>query len=137
MLKKFVTLSLFFATLAASVYISVTAAFSGPLTDKYLPIQAINYEFGSVSISGYFTQQASTCVVMLTVVDRNVAEDAMPVSPVRMRMTLQPGQIGGLDSEDGRAINVTCSENAASVLVDVGDRDRLSDLQTATLAGAR
>ena len=131
----------FAATIAASLWVSVTAASSGSLSpvdnqSRYLPIQSIRYEFGSISISGYFTQQAATCVVMLTILDYNVVEEEMPASPVRVRMTLRPGQIAGLDSEDGQALNFTCAEGAASLLVEVGERDRLADIQAATLSDA-
>jgi hypothetical protein len=129
----------FSTTIAIGLLTAITTASSGSLPDgdtqsRYLPVQAISYEFGSISINGYFTRQAATCVVMLTVVDRNVAEEAMPVSPVRVRMTLHPGQVGGLDSENGNALNVTCTEGASAVLIDVGERDRLADIQAATLA---
>jgi hypothetical protein len=129
----------FAATIAASLWVSVTPASSGSPSSvdnqsRYLPIQSIRYEFGSLTISGYFLQQAATCVVMLTILDHNVADEDMPVSPVRVRMTLRPGQVAGLDSEDGQALNVTCIEGAAAVLVDVGERDRLADIQAATLS---
>lgn len=141
MFMKRRNISTFAATVAVSLLASVTSASSGSLSavdnqSRYLPIQSISYEFGSISISGYFTRQSATCVVMLTVVDRNVAEEAMPVSPVRVRMALQPGQVAGLDSEDGRSINVTCTEGAASLLVNVGERDRLADVQAETLSSA-
>jgi hypothetical protein len=141
MFKKHSNTLTFAATIAASLWVSVTAASSGSLSpvdnqSRYLPIQSIRYEFGSVSISGYFTQQAATCVVMLTILDHNVAEEDMPVSPVRVRMTLRPGQIAGLDIEDGRALNATCTDGAAALLVDVGERDRLADIQAATLTDA-
>jgi hypothetical protein len=48
-------------------------------------------------------------------------------------MTLRPGQTGGLDSENGDAINVTCTEDAAAVIVDIGARDELADMQAANL----
>ncbi len=138
MFAKQPTILTFAATIAASLWVSVTPASSGSASpvdnqSRYLPIQSIRYEFGSVSISGYFTQEAATCIVMLTILDHNVAEEEMRASPVRLRMMLRPGQVAGLDSEDGQALNVTCTEGAAAVLVDVGERDRLTDLQTATL----
>jgi hypothetical protein len=45
---------------------------------------------------------------------------------------LNPGQIAGLDSEEGRSLNLTCGEGATSLLVDVGERDRLVELQRLT-----
>lgn len=42
---------------------------------------------------------------------------------------LNPGQIAGLDSEEGRSLNVTCGEGAAHLLVDTGTTDKLVELQ--------
>jgi hypothetical protein len=125
----------FVTTIAASLFATLGAASAGqtPTQAQFQPVQSISYAFGSLSINGYYTQHAATCVVMLTVVDANVAEDAMPLSPVRVRMTLLPGQTGGIDSENGDAINITCMDGAASMLVDVGTRDHLAEIQTANL----
>jgi hypothetical protein len=46
---------------------------------------------------------------------------------------LYPGQIAGLDSEEGRSLNVTCEANATTLIVDADGRDRLVEQQMATL----
>ena len=37
----------------------------------YAPIDSIRYDFGSKSISGYFVEQATRCVVMLMVYEKS------------------------------------------------------------------
>jgi hypothetical protein len=46
---------------------------------------------------------------------------------------MHPGQIAGLDSEEGNSLNLTCGEDAATLLVDFGERQRLVSLQTHAL----
>jgi hypothetical protein len=53
----------------------------------------------------------------------------LPVTAARVRLMLNPGQIAGLDSEEGGLLNITCGTGATTVTVDVGDRDRLVDTQ--------
>jgi len=38
---------------------------------------------------------------------------------------LDPGQVVGLDSEEGRSLNFTCGEGAATLVVDYGERSKL------------
>jgi hypothetical protein len=38
---------------------------------------------------------------------------------------LDPGEVAGLDSEEGRSLNFTCGEDAATLLVDYGERSEL------------
>jgi hypothetical protein len=120
--------SAFAGTIAMSLWVGVPSAAGGPPDvdgGRYLPIQSISYEFGSKSMSGYFVQQSSTCVVMLMISDKSDPA----VSPARVRLALVPGQIAGLDSEEGRSLNVTCGTGATTLLVDVGERDKLEALQ--------
>jgi hypothetical protein len=100
---------------------------------RYRPIENISYHFGSKFMSGYFSEEDSQCLVTLMVIEwRDPDEPVMqPVSAVRVRLILSPGQIAGLDSEEGRSLNVTCAEHAASLLVHVGDRNELVSLQRA------
>ncbi len=88
---------------------------------RYEPIDAITYEFGSKSIIGYFVQQAGTCDVTLMLAEKSDPEEMQPTSPTRLRLVLQPGQVAGLDSEEGRSLNVTCSEDTATLRVDLGE----------------
>ena len=118
--------------------IGLPAASAGSLPSKdeearYAPIQSISYDFGSKSMNGYFVQQAATCLVTLMITEKSDPDQPLPLSPTRVRLLLLPGQIAGLDSEEGRSVNITCGEQAATVVVNVGDRDRLVEQQIAAL----
>lgn len=96
---------------------------------QYLPIQSFSYNFGSKFVSGYFTQQGYRCFVTLMVTEKSDPEGMLPPSPTRVRLVLNPAQIAGLDSEEGRSLNFTCGEGATTLFVDVGERDALVNLQ--------
>jgi hypothetical protein len=100
---------------------------------RYRPIQSMTYEFGSKLMTGYFVKQSTTCVVTLMIAERRDPEEPLGLSPTRVRLILLPGQIAGLDSEEGKSLNFTCEGDAATLLVDVGERDRLVALQAASL----
>lgn len=136
--RKLPGLSAFAATIAVGLSAWVPAASGGspsPVEDKvvYAPIQSISYEFGSKSMSGYFVQQFDTCLVSLMIIEKSDPEELLPLSPTRVRLMLSPGQIAGLDSEEGRSLNLTCGVGATTLLVDVGERDRLVALQDRAL----
>lgn len=125
-------------TIAMSLWAWIPTASSGspPSIDDeatYAPVQSISYEFGSKSVSGYFVQQSATCVVTLMIAEKSEAQESRPLSPTRVRLMLYPDQIAGLDSEQGRSLNFTCGDGAATLLVNVGARDRLVELQTLAL----
>ncbi|HUL05635.1 MAG TPA: hypothetical protein VLV76_04835 [Candidatus Acidoferrum sp.] len=113
------------AAIAAGLWAASPAAAAESGQASYRPVQSISYEFGAKSVSGYFVQQAQTCVVTLLVAEKDDPEQPLPPSPARVRLVLNPGQIAGLDSEQGRSLNLTCGEGAATLLVDVGDTDKL------------
>ena len=112
------------AAIAAGLWAASPAAAAESGQASYRPVQSISYEFGAKSVSGYFVQQAQTCVVTLLVAEKDDPEQPLPPSPARVRLVLNPG-IAGLDSEQGRSLNLTCGEGAATLLVDVGDTDKL------------
>ena len=121
---------------ALGIGLPAASAGSLPSNDeeaRYAPIQSISYVFGSKSMNGYFVQQAATCLVTLMITEKSDPDQPLPLSPTRVRLVLQPGQIAGLDSEEGRSVNVACGEQAATVVVYVGDRDRLVEQQIAVL----
>jgi len=131
---RHISISLFAGTIVGSLWAWVPAAWSGspsPVEDQasYLPIQSISYEFGSKSMSGYFVDQAATCRVTLMIIERIEPEKSLPSSPTRVRLVLSPGQIAGLDSEEGQSLNFTCGEDAKTLLVDAGERAKLVALQ--------
>ena len=84
-------------------------------------------------MSGYFVDQAARCVVMLMVSEKRDPDMAGSTTATRVRLVLNPGQTAGLDSEEGRSLNFTCSEGATALLVDSGERERLVELQRLSL----
>jgi hypothetical protein len=96
---------------------------------RYEARQNISYELGSKFTSGFFVRHAGACMVTLMVVEKSPPDNPLPVTAARVRLTLLPGQIGGLDSEEGSSLNFTCTEGAAALLVDIGERDKLVTLQ--------
>ena len=61
-------------------------------------------------MSGYFVEQAGACHVMLMVFETTDPDKSPPPSATRVRLVLLPGQIAGLDSEEGRSLNFACGE---------------------------
>lgn len=126
-------------TIAASLCAFAPAATSGSLETmerqiRFQPIQSISREFGSKTMSGYFEQQLNaTCSVVLMVIDKDALESAPGASATRVRLVLYPGQVVDLDSQEGRSVNLTCGENAATMLLDSGDRSTLMAHQALTL----
>ena len=120
----------FVGTIALSLGIGLSQASAGAEDQaRYSPKQSIAYDFGSKSVSGYFLNELGTCVATLMVSEKTDLEKSLPPSATRVRLILSPGQIAGLDSEEGRSINFTCGEDAARLLVEIGERERLIKLQ--------
>lgn len=129
------------ATSMAWIMLTGTAAATEPSASAesrtaYLPAQSISYEFGSKLMSGYFVQEASACSVVLMIAEASDPEAAPPASPARVRLVLNPGQSLALDSDEGRSLNVTCSANAETLLVDAGETEKLVALRDAALRQA-
>ena len=139
--RKLPGISAFVGTIAVSLWAWAPAARSVPPspaddTAQYAPIQSISHDFGSKSISGYFVQRAGACFLTLMVFEKGDPDKSLPPSAIRVRLVLKPGQIAGFDSEEGRSLNFTCSEEATTLLVDVGERERLVELQAHALRSA-
>jgi hypothetical protein len=138
MFRNMLSITVFAGTIALCLG-SVVAGASGEspsLTEgqaRFEPIQAITYEFGSKLTTGYFVEQDGTCIVTLMVTEKGDPENPLGLSPTRVRLTLSPGQIAGFDSEEGRSLNFTCEGGAATLLVDIGERDKLVAAQEAAL----
>jgi hypothetical protein len=94
----------------------------------YRPIQGISYEFGSKVMSGYFVQRNSVCLVTLMITEKTDPDLPSPTA-ARVRVMLDPGQVAGLDSEEGRSLSLTCGEDAATLVVSYGERDKLMGQQ--------
>jgi hypothetical protein len=118
--------SAFAAALAANLCLSGQAVSGEPVEGDalYRPIQSISYTFGSKIASGYFVQQNSVCRVTLMIAEK--IDPGLP-SPTaaRVRVMLDPGQVVGFDSDEGRSISLTCGEDAATLVVSYGERSKL------------
>jgi hypothetical protein len=62
-----------------------------------------------------------------------IPEELLAVTLTQLRLILRRGQIAGLDSEEGRTLNITCEGDAASLLVEIGKRERLVLVQNHSL----
>jgi hypothetical protein len=135
LIRKIAQASAFAGTVAVSLCASAASSQSqAPIKQvKYAPIESIRYDFGSKSMSGYFTEQASKCLVTLMVSEKADPDAASWPTATRVRLVLNPGQTAGLDSEEGRSVNFTCGEGATSLVVDSGEREKLVELQRLTL----
>lgn len=92
---------------------------------QFLPVQSISYEFGSKAMSGYFVQEGEVCLVTLMIIEKIDPDRLLPVTAARVRLMLNPGQIAGLDSEEGGSLNIACGTGATTVTVDYGERSKL------------
>ena len=118
--------SAFAAALAANLCLSGQAVSGEPVEGDalYRPIQSISYTFGSKIASGYFVQQNSVCRVTLMITEK-IDPDLPSPTAARVRVMLDPGQVVGFDSDEGRSISLTCGEDAATLVVSYGERSKL------------
>jgi hypothetical protein len=126
---------------AVSLCALVPAVAGEPLSEtegraEYRPIQSISYAFGTKFMSGYFVQKSANCLATLMIAEKSDAEHVAPQTPTRIRLVLKPGQVAGLDSEEGRSLNVTCGEAAATLEVEFGERSTLVAAQVLALPQA-
>lgn len=128
-----------FVMSTATIFWAQAAAVSGESPPQkegdahYLPIQSISYELGSKAMSGYFVQQGSVCLVTLMIIERSDPDQPSPTTAARVRLMLEPGQIAGLDSEEGRSLNFTCGDGAKTLVVNYGERSKLVAQQGAAV----
>jgi hypothetical protein len=132
--RRLTNISASAGTIAAALWIWIPAASSGSPSSvdekaRYVAVQSISYEFGSKAVSGYFVEQSANCVVTFMITEKSDSEQSVTPSPTRVRLELNPGQIAGLDSEEGQSLNFTCGEDGTTLTVDVGERDKLVQLQ--------
>ena len=92
---------------------------------QFLPVQSISYEFGSKAMRGYFVQEGEVCLVTLMIIEKIDPDRLSPMTAARVRLMLDPGQIAGLDSEEGGSLNIACGTGATTVTVDYGERPKL------------
>jgi hypothetical protein len=97
---------------------------------RFKALESISYGFGSKFTSGFFVAQSGACLLTLMVIEKSQPDEPLPFTAVRLRLTLKPGQMAGLDSEEGRSLNFTCGEGATTLLVNAGEGDKLAAAQT-------
>jgi hypothetical protein len=83
----------------------------------YTPMQAISHDVGSKSAVGYFVREAGICQLVLMIAEKSDAGDLPVPSVARLRLVLEPGEVAGLDSEEGQSIDLTCDDYAATLTV--------------------
>ena len=138
-LRKITQMFAFTGTVAISLWASAASSqVAAPVKGgvKYVPMESIRYDFGSKSMSGYFVDQAASCVVTLMVYEKGDPDAAPSTTATRVRLALNPGQMAGLDSEEGRSLNFTCGGEATALVVNVGERNKLVELQRLSLGKA-
>ena len=132
MLKKIITGAAFGGALAASVAVAAGVAAHASKDafgeKTYAPMQSISYVVGSKSAIGYFMQEKGTCRVVLMVAENVDPDVAAAPSAARLRVALQPGQDAGLDSDEGRSIDMTCGSGGATLTIRDGKSQDLAVL---------
>jgi hypothetical protein len=78
--------------------------------------------FGSKSMNGYFVRESAACAVTLMIGEKSDPDHLLLTTPTRVRLVLKPGETTGLDSQEGRSLNITCGADAWTLQVDVRDR---------------
>ncbi len=136
LIKKIAYAFAFAGAVGLSLWASAASSQSQPPVKdeaRYAPIASIRYDFGSKSMSGYYVQQAAKCLVMVMVSEKSDPDAGASTTATRIRLALDPGQTAGLDSDEGRSLNFTCSEGATALVVDSGQREYLVELQRLSL----
>jgi hypothetical protein len=106
-------------------FVALAAAAVPTLDDsraQFAPVQSISYVFGSKSMSGYFVRESAGCAVILMISEKSDPDHLLPTTPTRVRLALKPGQTAGLDSQEGRSLNITCGADARTLLVHADER---------------
>src|SRR5215470_325911 len=126
---KSVALSgLLIASVAAIATVASSAATGQPGQTTYLPMQAISHDLGSKAAIGYFVQEAGACQVVMMIGEKTDAETTSTSSAARLRVALLPGQRVGVDSEEGRSIDLTCGAGASTLIVRNGPTAEVATL---------
>ncbi|HUL08869.1 MAG TPA: hypothetical protein VLV76_21245 [Candidatus Acidoferrum sp.] len=119
---------LLIASVAVVATVASSAATGQPGQTTYLPMQAISHDLGSKAAIGYFVREAGACQVVMMIGEKTDAETASTTSAARLRLALQPGQRAGVDSEEGRSIDLTCGSGADTLIVRNGPTAEVATL---------
>jgi hypothetical protein len=119
---------LLIASAAAVATVASSASTALPGGTSYAPMQAISHDLGSKAAIGYFVSESGACQVVMMIGEKADAEAASMSSAARLRLTLLPGQRAGVDSEEGRSIDLTCGEAANTLIVRNGPTAEVATL---------
>jgi hypothetical protein len=111
------------AMIASVAVVAAVASSAAPVSGAqaiYKPMQSISHDLGSKSAIGYFVREAGECQVVVMVAENTDPESGPMLSAARLRLALRPGQAAGLDSEEGRSIELSCGDEAATLTVRSG-----------------
>ena len=104
---------------------------------RYRHMQGFSYTFGTKFTSGYFVKKSGRCFLTLMIVEKPDPDTQPPATAARFRILLNPGQIAGLDSEEGGSLNFTCDAAAEALKVELGERERLVTRQMDGVSAGR
>jgi hypothetical protein len=118
------------AALALSLFVFPVQGSSEPNAatreTEYASQESFSSEFGSKFASGYFQSESGKCAVTLLVTEKQDPEFPASTTAARVRLKLHPGEVAGVDSEEGQSLNLTCGMNATALMVDKGERNALN-----------
>ena len=120
MVSKLVHGAILGAVMIAGVAaVAAVASNAAPAGDQatYKPMQSISHDLGSKSAIGYFLRESGECRIVLMIAEKADPEAGPVPSAARLRLALRPGQGAGLDSADGRSIDLACGDEAATLTV--------------------
>jgi hypothetical protein len=134
-LQKYRLAAAFTVIFAACLSTSSSAASSDRvISARYGALQSFSQQFGSKLASGYFVREIDRCLVTLKIAEKGNAESQSGQAAAQVRLVLNPGQMAGLDSEEGQSLNLTCSTNATVLILDSGGNDALMATQKRALS---
>jgi len=119
---------LLIAGVAAVATVASSASTALPGETTYMPMQAISHDLGSKAAIGYFVREDGACQVVMMIGEKTDAEAASTFSAARLRLALLPGQRAGVDSEEGRSIDLTCGAGADTLTVHNGPTAEIATL---------
>ena len=80
-----------------------------PALEAAAPIQAVMQDFGGEKVLAYYTREAGRCALVVM-----TGEEPGP----RVRVSLAPSQTATIEDVSGGALGLTCSAEAARLLVE-------------------
>ncbi|MGE0121056.1 MAG: hypothetical protein AB7S71_24160 [Dongiaceae bacterium] len=112
------------AMIASVAVVAAVASNAAPVAGDqatYKPMQSIGHDLGSKSAIGYFLRESGECRIILMIAEKADPEAGPMPSAARLRLALRPGQGAGLDSAEGRSIDLTCGDEATTLTVRGGN----------------